>query len=217
LYLSLIDRGAPQQRERYLAVINQQTTRLEELIKAILDISSLERDVDQIVFQPVNLNELVERTIQLHTQRAELAGLQLEFQPSPSLPLVSGDDTRLRQVTENLITNALYYTINGSVRVKTFADLEQKKVCLQVVDTGMGIAEKEIPLLFDRFYRGERTSQLNIPGTGLGLSIVQEIVKMHHGRIEVKSEVNKGSTFWVWLPISSATERGNHGETTSMA
>jgi signal transduction histidine kinase/DNA-binding response OmpR family regulator len=217
LYLSLIDRGAPQQRERYLAVINQQTTRLEELIKAILDISSLERDVDQIVFQPVNLNELVERTIQLHTQRAELAGLQLEFQPAPSLPLVSGDDTRLRQVTENLITNALYYTINGSVRVKTFADLEQKKVCLQVVDTGMGIAEKEIPLLFDRFYRGERTSQLNIPGTGLGLSIVQEIVKMHHGRIEVKSEVNKGSTFWVWLPISSATERGNHGETTSMA
>jgi signal transduction histidine kinase len=203
LYLSLLERGAPQQRERYLGVISEQTERLEELIRDILDISRLETEADQMIFQPVNLNDLVDHAITSHKKRAELSGLQLNFQPGYMLPLVDGDATKLRQVAENLLTNAIHYTLSGMVNVNTYADWEAKKVCLQISDTGIGIADEELPFLFDRFYRGERTSRSNIPGTGLGLSIVKEIVDMHNGRIEIESKVNEGTTFQVWLPVSS--------------
>lgn len=216
LYLNLLDRGDPQKRDRYLAVINQQTDRLEMLIRDILDISRLEADVDRVVFLPVNFNELIDRAIALHRQRAELMGLDLNFWPGHLLPLISGDASKLQQVAENLIANAIQYTSSGKIDVFTYADTEQQMICLQVTDTGMGVSAKEIPLLFDRFYRGETTSQSNIPGTGLGLSIVKEIVTLHNGRIDIESELNKGTTFRVWLPLSHTSQEKNNDETTNM-
>ena len=216
LYLSLVDRGDPQKRDRYISVINQQTERLEVLIKDILDISRLEGNLDQMVSQPVNLNDLVDRAIALHKQRAEIAGLDLNFQPGVLLPFVSGDATKLQQVIENLLTNAIHYTLSGSINIYTYPDSSGQTVCLAVADTGIGIPLDEQPLLYDRFYRGERTGQSNIPGTGLGLSIVKEIVTMHNGRIELQSELNKGSTFCVWLPTGSPSPGGKNGKTTSL-
>ena len=133
----------------------------------------------------------------------EVCGLVFEVDLTSSLPLIYGNPSQLKQVIENLLTNAIHYTSAGEVLVSTYHDSEHGMVCLQVTDTGIGISEDELPLLFDRFYRGERTSQSNIPGTGLGLSIVQEILALHNGRIEVESELHKGSTFRVWLPISN--------------
>ena len=74
---------------------------------------------------------------------------------------------------------------------------------LTIKDSGMGIPEQERPLLFDRFYRGERTGQLSVPGTGLGLAIVKEIIDMHQGKIELESKVDVGSTFYIYLPAVS--------------
>ena len=217
LYLSLLDRGDPKKRDRYLSVINQQTDRLEVLIKDILDLSRLERDVDHMDPQPVNLNDLVDRAVALHTQRAELAGLELRFQPDSRLPSVTGDATKLQQIIENLLANAIHYTMAGSINVFTYYDADEQMICLQVTDTGIGVTQEELPLLYDRFYRGERTGQSNIPGTGLGLSIVKEIVNMHNGRIELQSELNKGSTFRVWLPINNAQQEKDNDKPTSMA
>ena len=216
LYLSLLDRGDPQKRDRYLSVINQQTDRLEVLIKDILDLSRLETSVDLLVSKPVNLNDLVDRAISLHTQRAELAGLDLRFHPGSSLPLVSGDAIKLQQIIENLLTNAIHYTLSGWVNVSTYYDSDKHMICLQVKDSGIGIASEEQPLLYDRFYRGERTGQSNIPGTGLGLSIVKEIVTMHNGRIELQSELNQGATFRVWLPTSTTIKETTDGKTTGV-
>jgi signal transduction histidine kinase len=97
------------------------------------------------------------------------------------------------------LSNAIRYTPQGSVELKTF--LDGKGACLQVIDTGIGIDAEDMPHLFDRFYRGRKVSQSKITGTGLGLAIVREIVEIHEGRIEVTSEVNKGSIFTVWLPV----------------
>jgi signal transduction histidine kinase/DNA-binding response OmpR family regulator len=203
LYLNLLDRGDPQKQERYLSVINEQTERLEELIKSILDLSRLETNRDELLFQPVNLNELVGYAVASFKRRAELAGLIFQVDLASSLPLIYGNPSQLKQVIENLLTNAIHYTAAGEVLVSTYYDAEHGMVCLQVTDTGMGIDESELSLLFERFYRGERTSQSNIPGTGLGLSIVKEILALHNGRIEVQSELHQGSTFRVWLPISN--------------
>ena len=108
------------------------------------------------------------------------------------------DKEKMEKVLFNLLSNAFRYTTEGAVYVRTSAT--NGKVGLQVEDTGMGIHPEDFPHIFERFYRGRRVSQSKIPGTGLGLAIVKEIVEIHDGNLEVKSEVNKGATINVWFP-----------------
>jgi signal transduction histidine kinase len=110
----------------------------------------------------------------------------------------------MAQVATNLIANAINYTANGHIDVST--GIEDKHIYLRVQDTGMGIAPDDIPHLFERFYRGERAGQTKIAGSGLGLSIVKEIVDLHSGDIQVESQVGKGTTFTVTLPVGSRQE-----------
>jgi len=99
----------------------------------------------------------------------------------------------------NLVAHALNHTSEGTIQVETAVHDDQ--VGLIVNDTGRGIAAKDLPHIFERFYRGRPASAANVPGTGLGLAIVQEIVELHQGRIEVTSHSERGSTFRIWLPI----------------
>jgi len=117
---------------------------------------------------------------------------------------VLGEHNQLAQVITNLLANAIHYTPAGRVRVTT--SQTDGYVCLTVQDTGIGIEPEDLPHIFNRFYRGRRAGQSNIPGSGLGLGIVKEIVDLHQGRIEVDSQVGGGSTFRVWLPIAVAEE-----------
>jgi two-component system, OmpR family, phosphate regulon sensor histidine kinase PhoR len=132
--------------------------------------------------------------------RSEIAGLQMVFHSSP-IPEIRGEFNQLAQVITNLVANAINYTPNGSITVRTSLEESQHQVCLEVTDTGMGISDADIPHLFTRFYRGERAGQTSIPGTGLGLSIVKEIVDLHGGQIAVQSQVGRGTTFKVFLPV----------------
>ncbi|MCZ7666480.1 MAG: sensor histidine kinase [Chloroflexi bacterium] len=100
----------------------------------------------------------------------------------------------------NLLVNALIYSPTGVIKVKTAVSPDEM-VCIEITDTGLGIPQTDIPYLFDRFYRGEKTHQSNIPGTGLGLAIAHEIVLIHNGRLEVESVEGEGSTFRICLPI----------------
>jgi two-component system phosphate regulon sensor histidine kinase PhoR len=201
LYLDLWERGHPENREKYITVIREQSNRLEHLISDILSLSRLQKDETQKnSFVPVDLNKLTTKVIETHRPHAEAAELELRFEPDPDLPLVLGKENDLAQVVANLVANAINYTSAGHVHVSIQLDAEREQVCLQVRDTGMGIAQEEFALIFERFYRGERTGQFNIPGTGLGLAIVKEIIDQHNGTIRVQSEVDVGSTFWVWLP-----------------
>ena len=105
----------------------------------------------------------------------------------------------------NLVINAIHYTQAGEVRVKTSRG--EKKVCLTIQDTGIGIEPGDLPHVFERFYRGQNVRQSGIHGTGLGLAIVKEIVDFHGGEIQVQSEPGQGSTFQVWLPEAFAARR----------
>ncbi|MCK4899522.1 MAG: sensor histidine kinase, partial [Anaerolineales bacterium] len=99
----------------------------------------------------------------------------------------------------NLLSNAIRYTTVGGVYVHTRQTVDN--ICLEVTDTGMGIHPEDQAHLFERFYRGKRVRQTKIHGTGLGLAIVKEIIDLHDSSIEVRSEVDKGSTFSVYFPI----------------
>jgi len=204
-YLYLLDRGKPEHFPRYKAVLKEQVNRLKSLLDSILDLSRLDLGTAKIDFGDVDLNEVVEQVVVAHIQRANDSSLRLELDLGTQMPLIWGERNQLAQVVTNLISNALNYTKTGEIYVSTHWDAVQEMACLRVEDTGMGIDPEDIPHLFERFYRGKQAGQSNIPGSGLGLGIVKEIVDLHRGKIEVKSQPGTGSIFEVRLPRNHRT------------
>ncbi len=201
LNTALLENGKAEKREHYIAVIQNQASRLQQLVDDTLSLSRMEMAKTIVQsYSAVNLNQLVEQVVTAHMQKAEVEDLGLVFAPCVDLPPVKGNHNQLAQLATNLINNSLNYTAVGWVQVQTQLDMDRNQVCLAVEDTGLGIEPNDLPHLFERFYRGNLIGQSNIPGTGLGLAIVKEIVDLHNGHIEVDSEVGVGSTFRVWLP-----------------
>ncbi|MFQ5421775.1 MAG: ATP-binding protein, partial [Anaerolineae bacterium] len=202
LYLDLLRQGGPSQQERYLDVLQNEADRLRQLVEDILNLSRLEMGIGLApTLRKLDLNELVKGVITANQPRAAARQLQLEFHPEPDLPLILAESNQLVQVVTNLLSNAINYTPQGFVRVSTWFDAQKRQVCLEVLDSGMGISAEDQVHLFDRFYRGHKVGQLNIPGTGLGLAIAQEIVALHGGAIDVESQPGQGSRFLVCLPV----------------
>ncbi|HLE50616.1 MAG TPA: ATP-binding protein [Anaerolineales bacterium] len=199
LFAELLERGRPDRKAEYLATLKTEINKLMKMIEDILDLSRLEvGKYKRSSFSPVNFNLLTDQVVAAHAPLAQVAGLDLTFEPAANLPKINGDQNQLARVITNLVSNAIRYTMSGSVCVSTFP--ADGGVWLEVKDTGIGIDADDFPHLFDRFYRGRKVSQSKIQGSGLGLAIVKEIVDLHDGRIAWESEVGKGSTFRVWLP-----------------
>ncbi|MCI0393846.1 MAG: HAMP domain-containing histidine kinase [Chloroflexi bacterium] len=199
LYLHLLENGPAEKRERYLAVLKEQITRLVTLLDDTLFLSRLEPDELEVTFERVDLNELVETLLPAYREQAKLADLALAFRPGQALPPVRGQASQLGQVVAQLLENAISYTPAGRVEIQTYLG-RPGEVCLEVADTGDGIAPEDMPYLFERFYRGRNAGQGRIPGTGLGLTVVQAIVNAHGGRIQIQSQAGSGSSFQVSLP-----------------
>jgi signal transduction histidine kinase len=198
MYLDLLERGRADRREHYLSVLQKETARIRQLVEDILDLSRLEDSRERgIIFMPVDLNQIVAQVVTTQMPQVNAVHLELDFVPEDGLPLILGAQHQLSQVVTNLLTNAVNYTPEGRIEVKTHH--ENGEVCLMVEDTGIGIDDVDMPHLFERFYRGKQVAQLGVPGTGLGLGIVKEIVDLHGGRVEATSELGKGSLFRVWL------------------
>jgi signal transduction histidine kinase len=116
------------------------------------------------------------------------------------MPRVLADPERVEQILVNLISNALRYTSRGSVTVKVYP--EGDKAWITVIDTGLGIAEADLPHVFERFWRADRSRDRSSGGTGIGLAICRRLVELHGGGIEVQSQLGKGSMFRFSLPIA---------------
>ncbi len=207
LYLSLLSKGRPEKREGYLGILEHEVVRLERLIQGVLDLSRLDvRSEAAFALQrePVSLDQVIAGVLEAQRVSAEARRLTIRYIPDPQVPPVNADRNQLIQVFTNLISNAILYTPEGG-QIEVATNLhpyrEQLHAVVTVRDTGIGIAPEEINCIFDRFYRSPRAEAAGVPGTGLGLAIVKEIVDLHHGRVEVTSEVGVGSTFTVWLPI----------------
>ncbi len=198
--LDLIDRDAPENRDRHVSEVRRQVRRLGQMIESILDLTRIYMSNPADHFAPVDLNLLAEQVLEHQLETAVAAGLELTWSPHEPLPHVLGDYAHLERVLQNLIGNAVKYTRQGSVALSTTWDESAQRVVFAVADTGIGIAPEDLPRLFTRFYRGRRAEEAGIPGSGLGLAIVKEIVEQHGGGIEVESEIGVGSVFRVLLP-----------------
>ena len=198
MYLDLLERGRPEKHERYRQILKQETTRLTQLVESIFDESRQMGHLRQTQYAPVDLNHVVGEVLPVYEKQITDKQLVLNVDLDPHLPLVFGERSQLARVITNLLLNAINYTPEGSITVSTFS--QAGNVHVQVEDTGVGIDREDLPHLFERFYRGRYASQSTIPGVGLGLGVVQEIVGLHHGRVNVFNRANGGAVFNVSFP-----------------
>ncbi|MES2789227.1 MAG: ATP-binding protein [Planctomycetota bacterium] len=189
-------------RDRFLQTINEQTARLDALVKDLLSLARLESEPLQREARPVWVEALVRMCYERHLQTAERKGLTLTMQPIAGDLRVLGEEDALEHILDNLIDNGLKYTETGgcvtlSIRVDTDSAM------IDITDTGIGIPQQHLPRIFERFYRVDRHRSRDVGGTGLGLSIVKHLVQAIGGSISVTSRQNEGSTFSIRLPLAS--------------
>jgi two-component system, OmpR family, phosphate regulon sensor histidine kinase PhoR len=191
---------------RFLSIINSEADRLVKLVDDLLDLSRLESKRVTLDLRPVDVGALVADTVERLRPLAQSSGVALHAVASPGIR-IAADADRLQQVLTNLIDNAVKYTPTGG-RIEVRADADNGAVAVSVADTGKGIRPEDLPHVFDRFYRADR-SRTRGPsagvgnrsgGTGLGLAIARHIVEAHGGRISVRSRLDEGTTFTFTLP-----------------
>jgi signal transduction histidine kinase len=195
--------AGPPDTERYrdaLADCVEESDRVLVMLNTLMDISEAESGAMPLQHEPVKLEEVAARALDLYRDVADAKDITLESRTDGSA-IVSGDRVRLEQVAANLIDNAIKYTPDGgSVRVTVAADHD--RALLAVSDTGIGVPAEEQPRIWDRLFRGDRSRAER--GLGLGLSLVKAIVRAHQGSVSVESSPGRGSTFTVSLPALKA-------------
>jgi two-component system phosphate regulon sensor histidine kinase PhoR len=173
---------------------------MTDLVNDVLDVCFIEEGAHVTQIESLNLPEILERAVELMQPQAHDKHVCLQVKIREDIPSLTGNRSSIEAMFINLISNAIKYTLpNGQFRVHVMK--KPQHIQIEVSDTGIGIEAKDIPRIFDKFFRERSERTKHISGTGLGLSIVQGVVDAHQGSIHVESEVGKGSTFTVSLPI----------------
>jgi two-component system phosphate regulon sensor histidine kinase PhoR len=191
-----------EKQEQLLSRAKQRTRGLLDLIRDLLDLSKIEAGKMVQYKEPLSLQEVIQRAVDLMKSDAENKKIDLQFSSPPKISLIQADRNSLEGIFTNLISNAIKYTPEGG-RVWVRLDEESGFVRADVSDTGIGIKKEDLPRIFDKFYRVKTKETSRIVGTGLGLSIVKSIVDAHLGSITVKSQEGEGTTFTVAFPKES--------------
>jgi signal transduction histidine kinase len=183
-----------------LNVINQEAHRLERMVADILSVAQIEAGTLQLKKDDVRLAEVLADLQNDYLLQAKDKDIDLAFNLPPKLPVISADRDKLIVGLHNLLSNALKYTpAGGSVTVTVTADDGQ--FVTNVTDTGIGMSEQDADRVFEKFYRSHDQRVTGVPGSGLGLAIAREAIRLHGGDITLQTEIDKGSTFRLSLPI----------------
>lgn len=185
---------------RFIEKLHKHAARMNELISDISDLSAIESGKVKLETRPVRLRGLLGDVLSLAEARRGTAGVAISVAVPDDL-LVMADRTRLEQILYNLIDNAIKFNRpEGIVTITT--EPQNGRVAIHVDDTGVGIAAQDLPRVFERLYRADKSRSRRTEGTGLGLAIVKHLVQAHGGEISVKSELGRGSRFSFTLPLA---------------
>jgi PAS domain S-box-containing protein len=198
-----IDGELTDEMEEDIDAIHGSGKHLLNLINDILDLAKIEAGQMDLVREDLELGEFIQDII--NTSRVLLKGkpVELKLDIQADLPLVDADSLRLRQVISNLTTNAIKFTEEGSITISAHQyEPDPSMVLIAVKDTGVGITEENLPLIFERFRQVDQSHTRRVGGTGLGLSITRQLIQMHGGDIWVESEFSSGSSFYFTVPVA---------------
>ena len=206
-YVETLLDGAIDNRDdamQFLDIVLRQAERLNEIIEDLLALSRIEQEADHGLIQldTGSVCVVIDVAVETCQLKAEQFGVTISVQCDKEIELQM-NATLIEQALVNLLVNAIRYSRKGGevkVVAANFAEGDKKGVRIDVIDTGVGIAANHLPRLFERFYRSDKARSRKQGGTGLGLAIVKHIALAHNGRVEVQSEVGKGSTFSIFLP-----------------
>ncbi len=186
-------------RDRFLRTVQRHTERLHVILEDLLTLSRLESRHPGLHLEPIDLGALIHEIAADYRQRSGASGHRIDVVVPPALPVLELDAVRIRQVFDNLLDNALKYTPAQSF-ITLRAEALAAGISVRIEDNGSGIPAKDLPHIFERFYRVDKGRSREKGGTGLGLSIVKHIVQLHGGRIWAESTVGKGTTIVFVLP-----------------
>jgi signal transduction histidine kinase len=190
----LPDENSPENAQ----IIIDEAQRLSVLVNDVLDISKLQSGTQALTLEEANLTQLIRNVVDRMQELVKKDGYSIKFIYDTEATLLF-DETRISQAFYNLLINAINYSGTGKV-VVVKQSVSESDVKIEVIDTGRGIDPEDLPHIWDRYYKSDKTNKQTVPGTGLGLSIVKSIIEMHKGRYGVISKVNGGSIFWFSLP-----------------
>jgi PAS domain S-box-containing protein len=201
-----LDKSMGDGLEPYLPLLDRAEKRLDgmvELIGNLLSLSKIEVEgKKKVAFEPADAAAAVKEVVELYRERVQARNLRVEVSLDPGLPRINVPAEDLRTLLMNLIGNAIKYNRDGGT-VGVHASRLDGKMRLDVADTGVGIQAQNLPHVFDEFFREKKKETREIEGNGLGLAIVKRLVDRASGKIEVQSKEGAGSTFSVYLPLSS--------------
>ena len=203
----LIRRQPKAEDQPTLKQIMLSTEELIRFINSILELNKVESNHLQLQFESKDINALIEKSIESFGTQARTRQIKIVSRLEPIFP-IRIDSSLMSKVINNLIDNALKYSHPGST-IEVKSTEEKKHVIVTVVDCGIGLSKEEKDNLFTRFYRAKNDTTTLIPGTGLGLYLTKYFVDAHQGQVTVESELGKGSTFKIFLPISDHMFEGH--------
>ncbi|WP_271396371.1 sensor histidine kinase [Salinicoccus roseus] len=207
-YTDIINREttSEEDRTRYTKIIQEETEHLAGLIKTLFELAKIDQNEFAIKKEKVEFDALIQKIVERIYPAIEEREIEFSYS-CPSNVVISIDPERIQQVLLNILDNAIKYTPRGNhVRLEV---VQTKHEVLTVIsDTGDGIAEEDMPYIFERLYRAEKSRSRSKGGSGLGLTIAKEIVELHNGRMEVESELGEGTVFNISLPKEDAYEKG---------
>ncbi len=193
---------APDERERILRVMEKHSMRLHSLVDDLLSLARLEAPDPQLNFAPLVIDEWLRHIATEWEKKAGGKQLRIVAEIEHDVPNILADEARLEEVVHNLLDNAVKYSKAGrQVTIRAARD-GAENVAISVADEGIGIAAADLPRIFERFYRADKARSREVGGTGLGLAIVKHIAQLHGGSVEAQSQLGRGTTIRVILPIA---------------
>lgn len=190
------------EQQRYLNIILQNTEKLKNLVDELFEFSKLEAKQVKLNPEAFSIAELVQDVTAKYKILADKKNISIHTFLPEDLPLIYADIALVDRAIQNLVDNAIKYTKDGGNITFEFKKIENA-VQVNIKDTGCGIPEDDLPLIFDRYHKGTNNKEANI-GFGLGLAIVKKIMELHHSIISVKSKINEGTTFSFNLPLHTS-------------
>jgi two-component system phosphate regulon sensor histidine kinase PhoR len=184
----------------FLSRIEVEVDRMTQLVAELTELSRIETGKAELELEPVEVNSLVEEAVAQLKPQAERQNLSVETSLARDFPAIPADRERLRQVMVNLIHNAIKFNHPGG-NIKITTKSSEKMVTVEVSDTGIGIAKNDLPHIFERFYKADKSRSGQ--GSGIGLAIAKHVIESHGGEIKARSEEGKGTTFSISLPLAS--------------
>lgn len=189
-----------EQQKQFCNIINSEAMRLSRFVDELLDVNRMEAGAMSLALHETDVERLLLDVIEKVRPQMQQKQITFEANISPKLPKLNLDKDKISAALVNLLGNAAKYTPDAG-SVKFTVDSVGQELEMQVEDTGYGISAEELPKVFDRFFRSEDDRVRDVPGSGLGLAFTSEVVRLHGGRIDVHSELNRGTNFTLVLPV----------------